>query len=172
MSEHLASVGEGPYHPVRNDIADRSHMLRLLIVCIGNPLRSDDGIAWRVGQELSSEKMPDGVQVIATHQLTPEISELASQAEKILFVDAADDGPPGNIKCERIGPGATPLRHSHKLSPEEVLAFCQHLYSRSPAAHLLTIAGESFEPGVSLTPAVSVAADELRKRIRDFIAGH
>jgi hydrogenase maturation protease len=144
-------------------------MLRHLIVGIGNPLRSDDGLGWCVARELARELVRDDIQVVAAHQLTPEISELASRAELVLFIDAAHRGKPGTLKCEPITPSAAPGRHSHELTPAGVLQLAQELYGRCPPAYLLTIAAESFDTGDTLSTAVAGALPELKKKIRNFI---
>jgi len=144
-------------------------MARILIIGIGNPLRSDDGLGWRVAQELSGELGRDDVRVVAAQQLTPEMSEMASRAELVLFLDAAQSGEPGTLQCSEIGPAAPPGRHSHDLSPAGVLKLAQELYGRCPRSYLLTIAAESFADGDTLSASVAAAVPALKTRIRSFI---
>ena len=66
--------------------------MRTLIIGIGNPLRGDDGIGLDVASEFSRELRRDDVQVLATHQLTPELSELVSRADRVFFIDVARSG--------------------------------------------------------------------------------
>jgi hydrogenase maturation protease len=146
-------------------------MARILIVGIGNPLRSDDGLGWHVARELARGLVRDDIQVVAAHQLTPEISERASRAELVLFIDAAQSGEPGTLQCEQIVPSAPSGRHSHELTPAGVLQLAQELYGRCPPAYLLTIAAESFDTGDTLSAAVVGALPELKKRIRNFVEG-
>lgn len=147
--------------------------MRTLIIGIGNPLRGDDGLGWKVADELSCElscePRRDDVHVLATHQLTPELAELASQADRVLFIDAAQSGPPGTMTCRRVLPDAPAVRLSHALSPAALLSMTEKLYGRSPAACLLTLAGDSFSPGESLSPAVAAALPVLRMQIQRFI---
>jgi hydrogenase maturation protease len=146
-------------------------MLRLLIIGIGNPLRSDDGLGWRVAGDLLRELLPDGIQVIAAQQLTPELSELASRAQQVLFIDAACSGEPGTFKCDEITP-ASAAGHSHALEPAGLLKLAQQLYGRSPQAHLLTIAAESFATGDTLSTTVTTALPALKAQIRKFMEGN
>jgi len=146
-------------------------MVRVLIVGFGNPLRSDDGLGWHVAQELSRQFLGSDVQVIATQQLTPEIAEAASRAERMLFIDAARDGSPGSLICKEVAPAAQPSRHSHDLSPAIVLKLAKELYGRCPRAHLLTIAGESFETGESMSPPVAAAIPALMAQIKQLVDG-
>jgi len=151
-------------------------MIRILIVGIGNPLRSDDGLGWHVARELLHELARglanDDVQVVATQQLMPEISDRASRAELVLFIDAARSGNPGTLKCEQIAPAAPASRHSHDLTPAGILKLAQELYGRCPAAYLLTVAGESFVTGDTLSATVAAAIPALNAKIRDFIDGN
>ena len=144
-------------------------MLRLLIIGVGNPLRSDDGLGLHVVNELSREPLPDDIQIIATQQLTPELSDFASHAQQVLFIDAAHGGRPGTFKCEQILPSATPGRHSHDMSPAGILKLAQELYGRCPPAYLLTIAGESFAAGDALSAAVVASIPALKAQICHFM---
>lgn len=143
--------------------------MRTLIIGIGNPLRGDDGLGWDVASELSSELLRDDVQVLATHQLTPELSDLVSRAERVLFIDAARCGEPGTLKCHRVLPVARPARHSHALSPATLLSMAERLYGCCPVAYLLTIAGYSFDTGEPLSAAVSNALPALCAQLHRLI---
>ena len=143
--------------------------MRTLIIGIGNPLRGDDGIGWDVASELSSELRRDDVQVLATHQLTPELSDWVSRADRVFFIDAARSGDPGTLRCQPVLPVAPPARLSHALSPATLLNMAERLYGRCPTAYLLTIAGDSFDSGESLSAAVSSALPALRAQLHRLI---
>ena len=145
-------------------------MSRVLIVGIGNPLRSDDGLGWQAAQELLREALDGDVQVVATQQLTPEISELASKAARVVFIDAARNGKPGTMRCDLITLPVSPSsRHSHDLSPAGLLKMAQDLYGRCAQGYLLTIAGDCFDTGDTLSAAVAAALPALKERIRLLI---
>jgi len=144
-------------------------MARALIVGFGNPLRSDDGLGWHIAQQLARDLSPSNVEVIATQQLTPEISEAVSRAEQVLFVDAANTGEPGTLQCEQLLPSASPSRHSHDLSPALILMMANELYGCCPPAYLLTIAGDSFEAGNTMSPAVIAAIPAMIAEIKGRI---
>ena len=101
--------------------------MRTLIIGIGNPLRGDDGLGWDVAGELSSELRRDDVQVLATHQLTPELSDLVSRADLVLFIDATRSEDPGTMRCQQVLPVAPPARHSHALCPATLLSMAERL---------------------------------------------
>ena len=111
------------------------------------------------------------IHVVAAHQLTPEMAELVSRAERVLFVDAARRGQPGSLLCSRVAPVETLGRYSHELSPATVLKLAEQLYGRCPPAWLLTIAGENFETGDAMSLAVVAALPALKAQVRRFVDG-
>lgn len=143
-------------------------MSQVLIIGIGNPLRSDDGVGWRLATELSREMLRDDVHIIATQQLTPEISEMASRAERVMFIDASSTSEPGALECSQIFSGAA-LTQSHELSPVGVLKLAHDLYARCPPAYLFTIGGECFNTGDSLSASVAAALAPAKAEILRFI---
>ena len=143
--------------------------MRILIIGIGNPLRCDDGIGWTLAQQLSGEFTRDDVRVLATHQLTPEIAELISRAERVLFIDAACSGDPGEVKLRKVAAATPSHRISHELSPEEVVALSEKLYGHVPAAYVLTVAGESFGTGDQLSARVRTSLPTLTAQVNQFI---
>jgi hydrogenase maturation protease len=139
----------------------------IAVVAYGNPLRGDDGAAWRVAQRL--ERAGDPVVVLTLHQLTPEVASLLSQADSVIFIDAARGAPPGRVSTAEIGPAAAHSPLTHHLSPETVLALTQRLYSTCPRAALVTIAGESFEFAEALSAPVRRALPEALRAVRQLI---
>ena len=144
-------------------------MARILIIGIGNVLRSDDGVGWQVVQEISEQSSASDVQFILVQQLTPEIADSVSRADRALFVDAARGGTPGSVYAGPILPAKESSTPSHDLSIASVLKLARDLYHRSPTAYALTVSGESFEVGEDLSPAVREALPTLREAIERFI---
>lgn len=150
-------------------------MPHILIVAYGNPLRSDDGIAWRAADALQTRLPKSEVEVLRLHQLSPEIAEAASNAEYLIFVDAASDPSsiPGEIRVEEIYPGRIDPKDmatfSHALSPKAVMALAESLYGARPRAVLVTVAGENFEHGESLSAPVQAVLPVLIDRIEAIV---
>jgi len=145
----------------------------MLIVAYGNPLRSDDGLAWHVADTLEAKFSSPEVEVLRLHQLTPELAESVSHVDAVIFVDAASaDGgqrPPGEVRIEEIhlekaGPSAQ-SRFSHHLTPSLVFALAVQLYGARPRAFSATLTGQNFDHGVSLSAAVHDALHEFVTRI-------
>ncbi len=141
----------------------------VLVIAWGNPLREDDAVAWHILEGLRSLKPRPALPPLKlrhAHQLTPEMAECVSRAPGVVFIDARRDGTPGEVRCEEIVPsaGSNPLAHS--LSPQALLLYAEKLYGRAPRAVVLSIAGERFGMGESLSPVVRRA---LPRAIRTVI---
>ena len=137
-------------------------------------MRSDDGVAWRAADAFASEFPEHAVDIHRLHQLTPELADTVRNYRSVVFVDAAScDGSltePGTIRVEEILAGASePARFSHVLSPKRVLDLAAQLYGASPRTFVVTVAGETFNHGDSLSPAVARAVPELIARIAELV---
>ena len=129
-------------------------MPRVLIVACGNPLRCDDGLAWRVVEELHRLRLPQDVEIIAQHQLTPELASPVSQVERVLFLDAARCGQTGELRCEPVLPLHASGALTHDLSPASILSLSQELYGRAPQAYVISLGGECFDHGETISATV------------------
>lgn len=148
-------------------------MPRVLIIGFGNPLRGDDGIGWHTAQRLSGLVNPSDVQVIACHQLTPELAEDISRAERVLFIDAARNLPPGEMRCEPVlpmGNAVPPISYSHHLSPATLLNVSRELYSSSTRAFLISVGGQDFSEHECLSTTLSKIFDDVITLVQNFIS--
>jgi hydrogenase maturation protease len=125
----------------------------VLIIGYGNPLRGDDGFGYR-----AAERIPGA---IAVHQLTPELMEPISRADRVVFVDAAAVGVPGEVRRRRVIPAAGDAGFTHHATPEGLLAGALALYGRAPEATLITVSGADFSLSDRLSPEVQAALDSL-----------
>jgi hydrogenase maturation protease len=145
-------------------------MPRVLIIAYGNPLRSDDGVAWRAADELEKTFSGADVEILRTHQLAPELAEAVRGTEAVIFIDAAaGEGQPGEVRCAPVGPPEGPVRFSHQLSPSSVIALSRQLYGATPRAFSATLTGECFDHGEALSPVVAAALPSLVTRIEALI---
>jgi Ni,Fe-hydrogenase maturation factor len=64
----------------------------------------------------------ESVQVIACHQLTPELVDPVSRAELVVFIDAAETGRPGEIHIAEVQPEVDSGAFTHNVSPASLLA--------------------------------------------------
>jgi hydrogenase maturation protease len=142
----------------------------VLILAYGNPLRGDDGVAWRAADLLRGRLSPKRVDILCSHQLLPEFAELAADADGVLFIDAAEAGEPGHIVWQEVDPGADSSHNSHSLTPAQLLTLGESLYGARPPAIAISIAAASFQHGETLSPAVQRALPELVAMAEDLVA--
>lgn len=125
-----------------------------LVVGFGNPLRSDDGlgsvVATDVGRRLD-------VDVLTPQQLLPEHTDVLRRARSVVFVDASTGvDAPGHVTCTVLQPAGRPGL-GHVITPADLLGLTRLAYGTAPTAWLITVAGERFEFGTQLSPAVLAA---------------
>ena len=143
-------------------------MPRVLVICIGNTLRCDDGFAWHVADELSPQAT-DNLRILKVLQLTPELAEAISEAALIIFVDAAAHGEPGTLTCDPVASSESDLRYSHDFTPATLIQMAKTLYGKHPKAFLICAAGKVFEHGESLSPEIEGALPTAVARVRELM---
>jgi hydrogenase maturation protease len=139
-----------------------------LVIAMGNTLRCDDGVAWQIVEALRNQIRDLAVEIVAVHQLTPELADLIRQAETVIFVDAACDLPPGQIRLESVAPSTVAQTGlSHSITPPMLLAVVRDLYGTVPERGLLlTVGGASFELSEKLSPPVARAIPAAIEKIQ------
>ena len=153
-------------------------MPHVLILAYGNPLRSDDGVAWHAAEALEGRFPPSEVEILRTHQLAPELAENVSHTRCTIFVDAAaakdaGNGHAGQIEVQEIHSdglsSAPPVSFSHSLSPDHMLGLASRLYGAVPRAFCVTMTGGNFDHGESLSPPVLAALPTLIAHIEQIV---
>ena len=130
----------------------------ILIIGYGNSLRQDDGagliLADTLTQACQARNLP--AKCITTHQLTPELAPTIATPETsaVVFVDTRvalpSENAPGVQIRTLIADTSSPSL-GHHLTPETLLLYAQLLYSRQPAAWLVTVPGINFDHGEELS---------------------
>ena len=145
-------------------------MIPVLIIGYGNPLRSDDGVGWRAAQALVGLWPADQVRVEAAHQLLPEMADWLADAAFAIFIDACWDSVPGRIRCRTIHPeGKKPVSMTHHFLPQGLLADARSFFHHSPAAVLVSVGGDSFEHGETLSRNVEAAFPDLLIQVKKLV---
>lgn len=143
---------------------------RILVVGLGNPFRGDDGIGIRAAEEFEAMNQDSTVEVIVAQELLPELAEVISHIDLLVFLDARANGIPGSIEVSEVKPPE--LRSGvflHTLTMETLLSTARTLFGHAPKAVLISAAGESFEFGSHLSPEIEAALPLLLKRIGEVI---
>jgi hydrogenase maturation protease len=144
----------------------------VLIIGIGNPLRGDDSLGWRAVEQLRQKLKDTEAGFIVCHQLTPELAEAVSQAQRVVFIDALLGHPAGQLEIAKIQPGpldAGPL--GHNLDPATLLAYTRALYGVCPAAFAASITAERFDYSLELSETVHVRLPSLLDEVNQLVRG-
>jgi len=147
-------------------------MNHALVLACGNALRGDDGLAPIVARFLQAGFCDPRTEIVASQQWTPELAELISKADLVIFLDASISLPPGKIRLQSVTPAvirAGALTHS--ATPAELLGLAKRLYEKVPEnACLLTVGGESFEHPERLSDPVRRAIPAVLARIKALLS--
>jgi hydrogenase maturation protease len=161
--------------PLRFGGTRLSMVSRVLIIACGNPLRSDDGVAWRAAEALEAKLPPDQVEIFLVHQLAPELAEPISRSRFVIFLDAAtagsDQTKPGEIRVEQMerSMGERPSPFCHTFSPTNVLGLAEQLYGVRARAYFVSMVGQNFSHGEFLSAAVASSIPEFIAQVEDLI---
>lgn len=141
-------------------------MAKVLVIGYGNPLCGDDGVGWVVLESL--ESLAPAIETAVIHQLTPEWAEPISQNDLVIFVDAAVEGAPGEVRTIPLSP-ASERGGSHETTAEGVLATAADLFGHCPPAYMIAITGQTFELSESLSEPVAAAIPTALSQIMDLV---
>jgi len=140
-------------------------MNSMLVIGYGNPYRRDDGVGLAVVNGLRAlqgwlllEEGMDGLEelegeldTLFVQQLTPELAEIVSRYEEVIFVDAHMGQCPELLREVSLEPAARLPAVSHHLHPQALLALAQTLFGKAPRGRLLSIRGHDFDFGTELS---------------------
>jgi len=144
----------------------------ILIIGYGNPLRGDDGIGWHAAQSLGAENQEANVEVIACHQLVPELAESLSRAKTAVFIDASATAAPGAVQCQAVPPATLlPGSMTHHVTPGALLTMAEVLFGSRPRAFAITVGCASFDCGTQLSPEVAATLPVIKVGVREIVAG-
>jgi hydrogenase maturation protease len=144
---------------------------RLLILGYGNTLRGDDAFGFHAAEQLAAGITDPEIEVLALHQLGPELMEPVSRAARVIFLDARAEGAPGVLVREAVLPATqvTPEVFTHHMTPAALLAGTQAVYGRTPEAILYATAGTTFEFGAPISSATQAAISQAVHEVLSLI---
>lgn len=139
-----------------------------LIIGIGNPLRSDDGLGWAVAQRLACDTQESSA-IYTVHQLTPELAQQMAQARLVVMIDASCEGEPGAVSVRALSAPALPGgAGTHQTTPEELVALTAAVYGSCPPVVLVTITGADFGIGEQLSSVVARKIAQVSAIVRQM----
>ena len=147
-------------------------MPHTLIIGYGNPLRGDDGFGWHAAVRLQEIIHDAGIEILAVHQLTPELMDPVSRARRVIFIDAAVGEDAGKLTVSALETSGGPApAFTHFATPAALLEGARSLYGAKPEALLITVVGLDFEIGEELSGPVRLALESLAGKIGELIGG-
>ena len=139
-------------------------LFNMLVIGYGNELRGDDGVGPKTAAAVEQLKLP-GVRCLTRHQLTPELAEEISRANKVIFVDAATGET--EVRIREVAPAVDPVVRAHSADPAALLTLGKQLFGTSPKAWMITIPVENTTFGEELSPrarrGLETAVEEIKK---------
>jgi hydrogenase maturation protease len=143
----------------------------LLIVGMGNTLRTDDGIGAFVCQELSCLPL-EQTEISFALELNTDWLEICTGFDVVIFVDAAVNGPE-EVRFERVRPGASlPSRSSHYLDPETLASLVTELFRTHPVLYTCSVPAYDFNMGEGLSDKGLAKAREAVLILRQWLTEH
>lgn len=139
-----------------------------LIIGIGNPLRSDDGLGWAVAELLSHDCNP-GCDIRTVHQLTPELAQEMAAAHLVVMIDASHEGEPGELRIRPLSLSAQPgAVGTHYTTPEELAALTAVVYGQCPPVVIVTMTGTNFSIGEQFSSIVAQSIPLVSAAVRQM----
>ena len=147
---------------------------RILILGLGNPILSDDGIGLLITKNLEG-KIP-GVDIASITLAGLELLDILVGYDQVFLIDAATGtgGEPGEVKEISDGKGALHLFTSHGVNFFNLLKLGRDMGLKmpEPAAVFGIEIGNATDFGTALSPALQSALpyleEEITKRIREI----
>ncbi len=147
---------------------------RPLILGIGNPLRSDDGLGQAVAEQLArTSDLACEIQI--QHQLTPELAQGMAAASLVVIIDASRAGEPGEVRVRQLSlplqpAGTTGTIGVHHATPEELMMLTATIYGHCPPVVAITMAGADFSMGEKLSSIVEQRISLVAATVRQVCA--
>ena len=136
----------------------------LLVIGYGNTLRHDDGVGPKVAEAVESLNLP-GVRTLICQQLSPEHADPVSQAQMVVFVDAAVDEPT-EVQFRKLEPNESSQLMAHAADPRTMLALARDVFGHAPEAWWLTIPAKKLGFGQELSPEAEVGCQIAIRHIQ------
>lgn len=121
----------------------------LLVIGMGNPFRTDDGIGHHVARAIAEGR--EDTELVEVMQLDIALLERIAGAREVVFADASVEPEGGAVQLRAVVPRARPMVHAHTLSPEGLLHLARGLGYRVPPAWLVTV--QATDLGLADTPS-------------------
>jgi hydrogenase maturation protease len=146
-----------------------------IIIGVGNPFRSDDGVGIAVLQLIRS-KIPADFKVVEETGDGTELLEAWQGADRVILVDAVQSGaPPGTIhridaRAEKL-PSWFSRSSTHAFGIAEAIELARAMNELPASVIIYGIVGLDFSAGTDLSPEVGqVVSKAAQQVLREILA--
>lgn len=137
--------------------------MKTLFYGYGNPGRQDDGLGVALAKRLENAGI-DGFEYAVNYQLNIEDAYEITRYDAVIFADASvEAGEPFEFK--RVLSSRDIAFTTHAMPASSVLALCEELFSKAPAAYILAIRGYEWDT----VEALSMNAAANLEKAFDFM---
>ena len=144
----------------------------VLILGVGNLLRSDDGFGVHVVRELESEGGIPGAKIVDAGVAVMDMLPLVEQARRVIVVDAVSGNrEPGTIysfTAKRIGE-STPFFSVHSVGLLQAI-FLFHKDAEIPSIEVVGVEPACLDYGLELSPQAQKALPSVAAILRQMAA--
>jgi hydrogenase maturation protease len=145
----------------------------VLVVGYGNPLRGDDGLGPGAAALLADDPRLRGAQVLARHQLTPELASDFAEARLVILIDVNVVDRAGVVSVRRLDETPSPESgSSHHTSPMDLAGLARELWGASPAVFIVSVGAASLEVGEGLSAPVQKSLPAVVEAVVAIMAEH
>ncbi len=147
---------------------------KIVVIGFGSPIRGDDAFGPLVADQLAEELQLPEVEVLSRHILTAEMAEGLRDATFVLFIDAAINGPVGEVVQRTLVPRQdVDDTIAHSVDARGLLAWTEALYGQSPPAILLSTRAVTLDyANYQLSPAVRATVRPVIDRVEQLVREH
>jgi hydrogenase maturation protease len=104
---------------------ESANLQPIVVIGYGNTLRGDDGFG-QLAAHLLEARQIQGLEVIASHQLNPELAAWLAEARFAVFLDATEGNEPGALQVTPVEPrDIGPSGATHHFEPGTLLALAR-----------------------------------------------
>lgn len=147
-------------------VSNISSMHSLLLLGIGNTLRSDDGAGAYVCAQLQ-QLQPGHVHIQILQQLQTELAEELLHYDAVMIIDASVTAT--EVVIEKMKPEGAAVASSHHMSVSLMQALAQQLYGKNINFYTCSLPAQNFEMGETLSSSTKVHADKAVQLLQQWI---
>ncbi|MCJ2186260.1 hydrogenase maturation protease [Novosphingobium beihaiensis] len=141
----------------------------VLVLCIGNPDRGDDGAGPAVAKALEGRLPPEATLAVRSGDMLAMIEDWEGFYALVCLDAASGGGEPGRIHridlAEEDLPGDMAFLSSHAFGLGEGIALARTLDLAPPVIIVYAVEGRCFDGGTSLSEPVAAAVAPAAERI-------